>query len=339
MKFKVLSVILIFAVLLSACSLLPSKTDFELAGGEAAFHFIDVGQGDCTLIQTEDAAILIDTGTTEKSYDVVTYIKNLGIKKIDCLIISHPHEDHIGGAADVLSNFAVGTVYVNNNISDSYAYEKFIDKATELDISLKLPDMDCVYEYGNLRIKFLSPKKDYEDENHNSNVTQVSYGDTKFLFTGDAETPVESDLLNEYDLKADVLKVGHHGSRYASHYEFLASVLPSVCVISCGKDNSYGHPHEETVDRIEKIGSTILRTDEVGTICIKTDGKKIYTDEGKTYDSPTEQVALTYIGNKRSKVFHTEMCSGLPQEQNRVFFKNKDEALDAGFRACKSCNP
>lgn len=339
MKFKVLSVILILSLLLSACSLFSAKTDFKLADGEAAFHFIDVGQGDCTLLHTNDAVILIDTGTYDSSRDTVSYLKKLGIKRIDCLVLTHPHEDHMGGASNILADFDIGTVFVNKNTSDSFFYERFIDEVTRQDITLEFPNLDCVYEYGALRVKFLSPKKDYADENHNSIVTLVTFGETEVLFMGDAETIVESDLLDEYNLKADILKVGHHGSRYASHYEFLNNVLPGICVISCGKDNSYGHPHKEAVDRIEKIGSTILRTDKEGTVCLKTDGEKIYNLNGDIYSCNASLAEITYIGNKNSKVFHTDMCTGLPKKQNQIIFNSKEDALDVGYRACRSCNP
>lgn len=339
MKLKALSVILILTLLLSACSLFASKTDLKMADGEAVFHFIDVGQGDCTLVHTKDAVVLIDTGTGESALDTVSYLKKLGIKRIDCLVLTHPHEDHMGGASNVLADFDVSTVFVNKNTSDSYFYERFIDEVIKQDITLEFPKLDCVYKYGSLRVKFLSPKKDYEDENHNSIVTQVSFGETTALFTGDAETPVEVDLIDEYDLKTDILKVGHHGSRYASHSEFLNSVLPGICVISCGRNNSYGHPHKEVIDRINQIGSTILRTDEESTICLKTDGKNIYSADGKKYETKVKSVQLTYIGNKNSKIFHTDICTGLPKKQNQTIFSSKEDALNAGYRACRSCNP
>lgn len=339
MKIKVLSLILVLTLLISACSLSSQETDFKLSDGEAAFHFIDVGQGDCTLLHTDDTVILIDTGTYDSSKSTVSYLKSLGIKHIDCLILTHPHEDHMGGASNILADFDTETVFVNKSTSSSYFYERFIDEIIKQDMTLEFPNLDCVYEYGDLRIKFLSPKKDYGNENHNSIVTLVTFGETEVLFMGDAETEVESDIIDEYDLSADILKVGHHGSRYASNSEFLNNVLPGICVISCGKDNSYGHPHKEAVSRIEKIGSVIFRTDKEGTICLKTDGKKIYTPEGKEINNNAEPTDFNYIGNKRSKVLHTDMCSGLPKKQNQIIFSNKDDALEAGYKICRNCNP
>lgn len=339
MRLKTLSVILILTILLSACSLFSPKTDFKLSEGEAAFHFIDVGQGDCTLLHTKDTVILIDTGTYETSQDTADYIRELGIKRIDCLVLTHPHEDHMGGASIILANFDVGTVFVNKNTSPSYFYERFIDEVTRQDITLEFPNLDCVYEYGDLRVKFLSPKKDYADENHNSITAMVTFGETKALFMADAEAVVESDLIDEYNLKANILKVGHHGSRNASHYEFLNSVLPGICIISCGKDNSYGHPHKETVKRIEKLGSAILRTDEKGTIRLKTDGKKIYDTDGNKLDDSVKPAKISYIGNKNSKVFHTDVCTGLPSEKNRVIFNSKKDAESSGYKPCGNCHP
>lgn len=339
MKFKILSFILALTLILSACSLFSPATDFKLSDGEAAFHFIDVGQGDCTLVHTNDAVILIDAGTYDSSGDTVSYLKSLGIRRIDCLVLTHPHEDHMGGASNILSGFDIGTVFVNKNTSDSYFYERFIDEVMRQDITLEFPNFDCVYEYDGLSIKFLSPKKDYADENHNSIVTLVTFGETEALFMGDAETEVESDIITQYNLNADILKVGHHGSRYASSSEFLNCTLPGISIISCGKDNSYGHPHKEAVSRIERIGSTILRTDEEGTICFKTDGRKIYTPEGKEQNFKAAAAEIDYIGNKRSKVFHTDICTALPKEQNRIIFKTKDDAENAGYKPCRNCNP
>lgn len=339
MKIKGISLILVLTLLFSSCSLFSQKTTFTLDRGEAAFHFIDVGQGDCTLLHTNDKVILIDTGTYDSSVDTVSYLNSLGLKRIDCLILTHPHEDHMGGASSILADFDIGTVFVNKNTSSSFFYEKFIDEVIKQNITLEFPNLDCVYNYGDLKVKFLSPKKDYADENHNSLVTLVTFGETKALFTGDAEFPVESDLVREYDLKADILKVGHHGSRYASNAEFLNELLPGICVISCGENNSYGHPHKEAVSRIDRIGSTILRTDKEGTILLKTDGKKIYSPDGKTYDYNVRPVELTYIGNKRSMVFHSDICPALPKEQNRIIFNSKQDAERSGYKPCGNCNP
>ena len=190
----------------------------------------------------------------------------------------------------------------------------------------------------------LGPLAEYEETNNTSLVLRVDFDETAFLFTGDMERIAEADLL-EYsagELWATVLKVGHHGSSTSSSYPFLREVLPTYAVISCGTGNSYGHPHEEVLSRLSDAGTTVYRTDLLGTVVAVSDGKEIsFTTEKNV--SPTagrgESAEAVYIGNRNSSVFHLERCPNLPKEENRVYFSARQDALDAGYAPCGNCCP
>ena len=352
-KRHLLIILLIVVLFFTSCtSFLPtvqknnkvSKFDVsdKLEEDTIKFHFIDVGQGDCIFIQSKDTNILIDAGTTQSGNIIYKYLKSLKVDYLDYFIGTHPHEDHLGGAALVLSSIDAGTVFLNPDTSTSYFYEKFLDTLIEKNITPVLPDMDCVYEIGPLRVKFLSPLKDFGNANDNSLVMTVQFGEIKALFTGDVERAVEAELIQtNSNIRADILKVGHHGSRYASSAEFLNAVYPDVSVIQCGEGNTYGHPHEEALHRLENIGSAVLRTDKEGTIVLITDGKTIRKETGEIYekDEETSPLSLKYIGNVKSKVFHTEECPNLPAGKNSTIFTSRDDAINLGYKECKNCNP
>lgn len=319
-----------------------SEKDITQSDKIAKFHFIDVGQGDCILIQGKDTNILIDAGTTQSGNIIYKYLKNLEISYLDYFIGTHPHEDHLGGAASVLSSIDVGKVFLNPDTSTSYFYEKFLNTLIDKNITPVLPDMDCVYEIGPFGVKFLSPLKDFGNANDNSLVLTVQFGKIKALFTGDAERAVEAELIQtNSNISADILKIGHHGSRYASSAEFLNAVFPDVSVIQCGVGNSYGHPHKEALERLKNIGSTVLRTDSEGTIVLITDGETIWKETGEIYEKNEETplLPLTYIGNVKTKIFHTEECPNLPTEKNSTEFASRDDAISLGYKECKNCNP
>lgn len=344
-KHKLTIYILIALLLFTSCTYSLDYTleeDTTKTQGDAQFHFIDVGQGDCTLIRSGDTNIMIDAGTWESGSVICEYLSNLGIDYLDCFIGSHPHEDHLGGAAAVLSAMDVGAVYLNGETSSSYFFERFADTLLEEDITPLIPDIGFIYDVGPFKLEFLSPERDFGDTNDNSLVLTVKYGDVKVLFTGDAERSVEAELIkNGRNISADILKVGHHGSRYASSAEFLNRVYPSVAVIQSGSGNSYGHPHDEAIERIEACGAEILRCDNLGTVVLSTDGKNIYKASGEAYEEKEEreEIEQIYIGNKKSKVFHCETCPNLPGDKNRIVFNKRENAVLAGYSACGNCNP
>lgn len=243
----------------------------------AKVHFIDVGQGDSILIQSGDSAMLVDAGTNESGSVIVEYLKALGISHLDWVIGTHPHEDHIGGMDDVLRAFPVDRVMMPEKEHTTKTFEDVLDAIIEQDLSVTAPVPGDTYELGNSSFTILGPVKEYGDELNNwSVVLCFNCGDTSFVLTGDAESEAEEDILAQSsDLKADVLKLGHHGSSTSSSEAFLNAIDPSAVIISCGPDNDYGHPHASTLEKIEALGAAIFRTDQQGTIVVESDGKTL----------------------------------------------------------------
>lgn len=241
-------------------------------------HFIDVSQGDCQLIELpEGKTMLIDAGDNGTEDRIIDYIESLGIKKIDYLVATHPHADHIGGMAEVIANFDIGEIYMPKIQNNTKTFEDMLDVIGEKNLTITSAESGKVlFDYSGVRAEILSPKKGetYEEMNNYSAVLMLQCGDKRFLFMGDAEKDVEEEILKK-DLDADVLKVGHHGSTTSSSKKFLEKVGPEYAVISCGEGNDYGHPHKETINNLKKIAKEILRTDKSGTIVMRCDGSNI----------------------------------------------------------------
>lgn len=251
---------------------------------EAQVYFIDVGQGDSELIRLKDSEIdiLIDAGTRSTKQELADYLKELGVDDIDILIGTHPHEDHIGGMAKIIEEFPIGTLYLPETSDEmtptTKTYESLLDAAENKNVTVRTAAAgDVLLEQGNTSFKVLSPSHtDYDNLNDYSIVTRLKVGDTAFLFQGDAETPVEEEILDSgADVSCDVIKLGHHGSSTSSSRAYLEAANPSAAVISCGVGNEYGHPHRETMDLLEKLSITPYRTDTQKTLLAETDGKTI----------------------------------------------------------------
>jgi beta-lactamase superfamily II metal-dependent hydrolase len=322
---------------------------FESGYGELQVIFLDVDQADCILLKTDNHAMLIDAGNTGQDKLILDYLKEYGITELDYLVATHPHADHIGSMTSVVKEMnRIGEVIMPDRPHTTKTYENLLKAINEKNIPINTVSVGEVFDMGKANIQVIAPKDTGDaDLNEVSVVLRVTFGDTVFLFTGDAGTKSEkAQLESGLSLKADVLKVGHHGSRTSSTQKYLDAVAPSYVVISCGTDNSYGHPHKEAMTRLSGTGSTIYRTDESGTIIFVSDGKTIsiiVTQESTTPPTPTSSAPVTepvvYIGNKNSKTFHLSTCSSLPAEQNRVYFDSRQEALDAGYTPCGVCKP
>lgn len=246
-------------------------------GKNMVVHFLDVGQGDSEFIEFPDGkCMLIDAGTAEYSLTVTEAIENYGYSSIDYVVATHPHADHIGGMSSVLESFDVGEIYMPKVSSNTKTFENLLTAISDKGMSVNTAKAGVeIYSDSMLKMEFLAPVSDsYDDLNNYSAVLKITYGNYSFLFTGDAEDISENEmLLNDSSaLASDVLKVGHHGSDSSSTAEFLSAVQPEYAVISCGKGNSYGHPHSETLDRLNAIGTQIYRTDKQGTITVICDG-------------------------------------------------------------------
>lgn len=239
-------------------------------------HFIDVGQGDSTLITCGDHAMLIDAGDDSKGTAIQNYLQKRKIKKLDYLILTHPDADHIGGAPVIVTKFDIDKVFVSNYEKDTKTYQKLIQALDDKRLKYTTPRVGSKYFLGTATITILAPNDEYDNPNDASIVLLVTNGSNKFLFTGDAGENAEKDILDKgISITADVYKVGHHGSKYSTSKDFFKAVKPSYAVISCGEGNSYGHPHAETLNTLRANGVKVYRTDEEGTIVATADGKKI----------------------------------------------------------------
>ena len=254
--------------------------------GKMYVSFIDVGQGDCTLITCKDTAILIDCGEYAEYETVRNYLLNKRIFDIDLIIATHPHTDHIGGMSKILYSFKIGDVIMpkipDEIIPTTASYEKFMLAVSKRAKNVIAAEVGKTYSYGDLKIQILGPVKDYDDLNNISVVAKITYGKTSVMMTGDTQKQAEWDMLkNDYDYSADLLKVGHHGSKNSSSYEWLEAVKPEYAVISCGKNNDYGHPNKQTIKRLDKYGVKYFRTDLLGNIVFVSDGNKFSKQETK----------------------------------------------------------
>lgn len=247
---------------------------------EAAVYFIDVGQGDCELIRSKDCSILIDCGEDERVDDVVGFIKYSGVERLDYVIATHPHSDHIGGMYRILEKFDVGTVILpslpESVVPESYFYRKMLDVIERKGISFEYAEPGKKYELGEkTSLEIMAPLNgNYEDLNNFSITARFTHGGNSFLFTGDIESPAERDILdNGLDVQADVLKVAHHGSEGSSSPAFLDKVKPRIAVIEVAKVNEYGHPSAEVFERLGQVGCKEIYTTAVdGNIVIVSDG-------------------------------------------------------------------
>ena len=240
-------------------------------------HYIDVGQGDSAIIEQNGHYMLIDAGTNECEQDLIAYIDSLGITKFDYIIATHAHEDHIGSMDTVINKYDVDKILFAKHTTTTKTFENFVMAVKNKGLQLYAPSVGEEFVFENSKFIVLAPNsQNYEELNDYSIVIKVKYGDTSYLFTGDAEKLSEDEMLNNnLDLSADVLKVGHHGSKSSTTQKFLNAVNPKYSVISVGKDNDYGHPTQIVMNRLKNKNIDVYRTDESGTIVLTSDGKNI----------------------------------------------------------------
>ncbi len=255
----------------SAASRLTADTPDEME-----VHFMDVGQGDSTLITCGGHAMLIDAGDDSKGTLIQNYLKKQNIEKLDYLVLTHPDSDHIGGAPVIIGKFEIDKVFMSNYEKDNKTYQKLIQALDNKGIKYTTPGTGSQYLLGTAQITILGPNKDYDDPNDASVALLIQNGKNKFLFTGDATEDAENDILaNNTDISADVYHAGHHGSKTSTSDDFFKAVSPSCAVISCEEGNSYGHPHAQTLNTFRMNGIDVYRTDEDGTIIAVSDGSTI----------------------------------------------------------------
>lgn len=293
-----LALLVVFALLVAACASpssltsgghAPASTDrppgptADTRGpsvgksGGLVVHFLDVGQADSILVESAGHAMLVDGGNNGDASAVVDYLKKQGVKRLDAIVGTHPHEDHIGGLDAVIKEFEVGTVYLPKVTTTTRTFQDVVAAMKDRGLSASAPRPDDSFRLGDAACTVLAPESDrYDDLNNYSIVIRVGYGETSFLLTGDAEAASEEEMLGSgRELSVTVLKVGHHGSNSSTSAAFLRRVKPRYAVISVGRDNTYGHPARSTMLRLKDLGIPVYRTDENGTIVATSDGRAV----------------------------------------------------------------
>ncbi len=257
---------------------LKENDDTVITNSPFSVHFIDVGQGDCTLIKTDKGNMLIDAGENGNESVVINYLNNQGIDSLTYLVATHPHSDHIGGVEEVIEAFDVQNVIMprlsKNNTPTTQTYENMLKAIKNCGAKVIAAKPGNEYSFGDVSFKILSPYVQDENLNNMSVSLKLTYLNHSFMFTGDAEKEVEKQILkNNSDLSADVYKVAHHGSSTSNTSEFIDAVNPEFAIISCATDNSYGHPHDEIVELFNEKNIPYYTTAEWGTIVFEAKGK------------------------------------------------------------------
>ena len=394
---KYLSVLLILCMCLTACTTTnqatstSEKSQSDTTSGEAVqsgqeekaakapdtskpegtleVHYIDVGQGDATLIKCGSHAMLIDGGNNNKGTTVQLYLKKQGVESLDYVIGTHPDADHIGGLDVIVYKYNCEKVIMPDYEKDTKTYQELVDVIHDKNMKITYPVVGEQYALGEAEFTIIAPNSNSYGGNANdySVAILLEYGKNRFLFTGDAEEASETEMLsNGIELSADVYKVAHHGSRSASTQEFLNAVRPKYAVISCGEGNSYGHPHAEVLNRLRSMGVEVFRTDEQGSIIASSDGENITwncsaTDSwqsgeqtesdrensedensGNAISDAVTSEQTTYVLNTNTKKFHRETCGSVSQIKEENFQKvqmSREELEQSGYSPCKNCDP
>lgn len=322
----------------------PTAQVQETPSGETlTVRFLDVGQGDSILLSCGDETMLIDGGPVEEGQFLVSRLNRLDVTGLTYVVNTHPDEDHCGGLAAVLAKYPAGHVYSSVAAYTTKVFSNVVKYTEEQGKQIEVPETGTHWGLGSATVTVIGPVQEYSDPNNGSLVLRVDYGETSFLFTGDMEQKAEGDLLESgADVRADVLKAGHHGSPTSSSEAFLTAVQPSVAIISVGADNDYGHPTEAALNRLSACGIPVYRTDLLGEIIAVSDGKTVTmttaSNETPSADAASQPTgSYGYVGNSSSKVVHLAGCGKLPGESNRVYFASLDEALAAGYRKHANC--
>ena len=273
------------------------KTSISTFSGDTLrVNYIDVGQGDSIFIQLPNKeTMLIDAGEAYEADNVINYLNNLGIKKIDYVVGTHPHTDHIGGLEEVINTFDIGSIYMPKASSNSKTFEDLLTTISNKGLKVKTAKSGVVVlSEDNLKLEFIAPNSDnYSNLNNYSAVLKLTYLDNTFLFMGDAETLSEDEITSDVD--ADVIKVGHHGSDSSSSVEFVKKVSPEYAIIMVGEGNSYNHPYQSIINRYESVGAKVLRTDLDGNIVCDSDGVDVTCSGDK--DSSSDISSSTTSSN------------------------------------------
>lgn len=365
---------ILICIFFTACEQTPTRqsdsintdhTNSSNITGTMEIHFLDVGQGDCTLIQCDGQTMLIDAGNNDKANDVRDYLISKGITQLNYVIGTHPDADHVGGLDVVIDTFDCQTIFMPNRTSNTRTYQDVIQSMQMRNETNTTPVVGTTYTLGSASFTIIAPNSNDYGENTNDYSIGIllQHGENRFLFTGDAEEHAEQDMMqNGIDLSADVYKAAHHGSRTASTSAFLDAVHPTYAIISCGENNRYGHPHAQTLNEFRARGIQVFRTDEQGTIVATSNGSVIQWNmspsdswqsgepTGSSIISTTqalaapanESISTTYILNIQTKKFHLPTCHhalNTNTENKQVTTASREQLIQDGYHPCGSCNP
>ena len=326
------------------------------SSGSFAVHFIDVGQADAILVLCDDEAMLIDGGNAADSSLMYTYLSRLGITELDYVIGTHAHEDHIGGIPGALNYATVNKALCPVTSYSTKAFNNFVKSVQKHGLSLTVPSVGDRFDLGSASCQVLGVNS-AEDTNESSIVLHVTYGNTSFMFTGDAESEAENTILNRgYNLKSDVLKVGHHGSASSTGYRWLREVDPDYAVICVGKDNTYGHPTETVLSRLRDADVTTFRTDLQGDIICTSDGTTVTFQVSRNPDADTfggigsnstqqgtgSSGDQSYVLNTNSMKFHYPSCSSakkISSKNRKDYTGTREDLIQQGYDPCGYCDP
>lgn len=338
------------------------------AGEQLRVQFLDVGQGNAVLLESQGHYVLIDGGDRETSSFVVSYLEDEGIDTFDYVVASHYDSDHLAGLIGVLHQFGVNQLLTPDYVGDTKLYQSFAETVSQYEILEHHPQQEEVYSFGSAQMEILGPVYyGHSDENEDSICIRVTNGENRFLICGDIGEDTETELVHTgVDLKADVYLLNHHGSDTSSTQEFLDLVQPSSIVISCGAGNSYGHPGAETMARIAAFSPSVYRTDLQGTIRVESDGVNLrweqepcsdFTpgtsedagyaeEEGKISEvnggAEADSQGTAYVLNINSMKFHVPSCSAaarIKAENRQEYVGNREELIQQGYSPCGICHP
>lgn len=328
--------------------------------------FLDVGQGDAAVLQCGGQSMMIDGGKAKASSYIYSWLKKNQISHLDVMVATHTDADHIGGLSGALNYAKVGTAYCPVTSGTTKTFQSFVKYLKKQGKSITVPKAGDEFSLGSAQVRILGPTDPQAEGNNSSIVLKVTFGDTSFLFTGDAEREEEQELLESgYDLESTVLKVGHHGSDTSTSYLFLRTVNPQYAVISVGADNTYGHPTEAVLSRLRDADVKTYRTDLQGTITAVSDGKKVTFQTERNAEINTLDQAgpgqknevvpsagkaavsdssaeKTYVLNTNTHKFHDPDCSSVSQmkEKNkRIVTESRDQIIAEGYDPCGRCHP
>ena len=279
-----MALIIVLAVIIYAVFFHKHTEPFQInPSGDLTVTFIDIGQGDSELIRQGNSAVLIDTGEYSQRDKLLKTLNALGVTSFDYVIATHPHTDHMGSMDVIIDTYNVRHVMMPDVTSDTVAFEKLLQSIANKGLRIETPDPGQSIRAGNIQLDILAPNAStYQDVNDYSIVARLRWGNTAFLFEGDAEALSEKQILDKgFDVSADVLKVGHHGSVTSTSDEYLNAVNPAMAVITCAQGNVYGHPHKEILDKLSAKKIKVYRTDTMGTITMRSDGANITVETEK----------------------------------------------------------